>query len=738
MKHIKMRSWIILTVMALVLLTGVPGCEVMAADYETGVTKTVTARYVYHTPISWDMVYSDDYFFLPSDQYHHELARLSLGLALSAFRDILNKDAQDDNLISFLQDAGFADLDTHSYKTDPTPHSVGYGIGHKMIGDTELVVLTVCGGCYGVEWVSNVTVGESGAAHKGFSDSAQIVAEYFHEYLEKYSIGKEAKLWIAGYSRGAAISNLLAAEITDSGRFSDVYAYTFATPRNTTEPGDYSNIFNIIRKDDPVPKVPLAEWGFKRNGNDLLLVSSEADADSEEIISRTADLYKEMTGSVMVQNPEIIFQVRTIMDYLLYLFPDPQSYARLLQPVLADIIAGSDGTSALETLAKAMNSFSGESKENENVFSEFQNYLSELVNIYLLRNTMNELPPRLWNPVYGMENLFTEHVSAKYLAQMYASDDPDKLFSDNTEYVHLVIYGEADAEIYDGDRLIRTVPADGNESPYDTDENYTYPNVARKNNRLVIALSAERSYTIKVTSRSYLFHTLSYTGNFYSGDTVRVKTDPFYMRLMHYGDTLRIVTSGDGRVIDPEKSNYTWCRNIVSDSYMPSVAVKLENNDKAYLTYHGVMTFLMISLRIFLVQLIATIVLAYIRKRRAAGRNIPFTAVWHGVNVLLFIFCELSIWYFISAFPMLKRIPMIMALITLLALSWKLYRQNDSGGMLRTFYLYVVLLAAFGIINGFFSGKFGKAKAVIIVLTYIAFFTAALLLFRKREGAAAE
>ena len=177
--------------------------------------------------------------------------------------------------------------------------------------------------------------------------------------------------------------------------------------------------------------------------------------------------------------------------------------------------------------------------------------------------------------------------------------------------------------------------------------------------------------------------------------------------------------------------DYEESSTIAGDSYSPSVAVRLENNKVAHLTVSGVMTFALYLLVFLLVQMAASIVLAIVRRKKEAGRNIPFTAVWHCVNVLLFTFCEVSVWYFLSAYPILKVIPMVLVLVTLLVFAWKLYRQNKNGKKILSFRLYVVFLAVFGLLNGLFAGEISKAKAVILVLIYIAFFTSALILFRK-------
>jgi len=114
-------------------------------------------------------------------------------------------------------------------------------------------------------------------------------------------------------------------------------------------------------------------------------------------------------------------------------------------------------------------------------------------------------------------------------------------------------------------------------------------------------------------------------------------------------------------------------------------------------------------------------------------RNTVFTAVWHGVNVLLFTFCEVSMWYFVPTVPLLKLISMILVLIVLLIFAWKLYRKNKSLKMRKRMLGFAASLAAIGLLNGFFAGDFSEIKGVILALIYIAFFAAALVLFRERE-----
>ena len=138
--------------------------------------------------------YNDNLFLAPPDQYDHELARLSLGLALAAGRHMDHPDTQDDYLIGFLQNLGFSQFETDTYRTNPTIDSIAYGLAVKKIGDITILACAVCGGDYGLEWASNLTVGDS-IRSVGFEDASQKVQAAVKEYLEKNSITGRVKLW---------------------------------------------------------------------------------------------------------------------------------------------------------------------------------------------------------------------------------------------------------------------------------------------------------------------------------------------------------------------------------------------------------------------------------------------------------------------------------------------------------------------------------------------------------------
>ena len=113
--------------------------------------------------------------------YNHDLAKLSLGLATSAFRpeSPLSKKSQpaDYNLRAFLDQAGFDHLRSDDYDKDPSKYTVSTVMGHQTVGDGEdsfeLIVIGICGQGYADEWESNLSVG-TGKNPTGFASAAHL------------------------------------------------------------------------------------------------------------------------------------------------------------------------------------------------------------------------------------------------------------------------------------------------------------------------------------------------------------------------------------------------------------------------------------------------------------------------------------------------------------------------------------------------------------------------------------
>ena len=260
--------------------------------------------------VEHDYYYSDSFFAHSSIQYDHQLALATLGMVGAAFNTWAseakywaNEDVgRENSLDAAYTKLGYADVKYRYYDVDvgKAGDFVGWSTARKTITlngrRTTIVALILRGGGYGGEWVSNLHTG-AGHAHSGFIIPVNEVFTDLKNYLaaaQKQGNLGLVKLWVGGYSRGAAVANLLAARINKElpglAR-EDVFVYTFATPV-ALGPQDYpnlqqdydnnhnadgtlkeswgeSNIFNIISSGDIVPCLMPEEWGFHRNGNDL-------------------------------------------------------------------------------------------------------------------------------------------------------------------------------------------------------------------------------------------------------------------------------------------------------------------------------------------------------------------------------------------------------------------------------------------------------------------------------------
>ena len=737
MKNIRNKTIKIVGSLLLSILLFVSGTSSAIAQEKTvtGVFPSMAeGRY-----ISWNYKYSDDFFLQSPDEYNHDLARLSLGLALAAFRDEWKPETQDEHLLQFLDEMGFEQIETDTYRTKPTADSIGYGLALKQVGDTTIIVCAVCGGGYGAEWASNVTVND-GVRSAGFQDAATKVEAAISDYLARHPSTGGVRLWISGFSRAAAVSNITAADFTDAGTFDAVFAYTFATPRTTREPKAYRNIFNIMQKDDLVPKVPLADWDFGRYGTDLFMVSVETDFDNRYVIDQAKALYKEMEGSEMIINTDINYQLRILTDYLLMLFPDPAYYAETLQPLLVNIMAGNEDTDvskdALQILMQALREYSVDNTEHQDELKALLDYLETLINVYVLQGDLEDMPEGQWDSDFGIACLFNEHFGSEYLAMLFASDDPAELYTDRMEYIRLVIDGKVEITISDGDKVMKTVTTDGKEIVDGKEDPSAFPDVNVLNGKTVITLPADRSLDVTVRSDRWLPQTVTYTGLLLSNRTMRAKLDDMYSFIMNKGETKHITTSADGRAIKADASDYSAVSTIVEKIYSPTTAMRLENNNIVKLTISGFVNKLLIILIILIVQAIASIILAVIRKKKHIERNTVITCVWHAVIALLFAVLQLAMWYFIPAFPIAWVICGLLVCIVIFTFACKGYRIHKEN---RTaFILYSIGLVVFFVLQILTLGEFSILKSLILLFVYLLFFNISVFFIWRQGGSKQE
>ena len=244
-----------------------------------------------------DFYYSDAFFYSDNTKYNNSLAVMSLGLELTAFsspkydNQYTNQTTDNERAENIKKAYDALDFKNDVYYNYNTPLSddsdkVAFSFATKRISDGQsedtLIAVVIRGGGYGAEWASNFHIGNIGNA-VGFDTAAKKVLTMLSAYVSTTDIVGDLKIWIVGYSRGAATANILAHYINSETNvvfknildYKNLYAYTFATPNGyreyTTNSVNDRNIMNIVSANDIVPRLALKQWGFSKYGQTFVL-----------------------------------------------------------------------------------------------------------------------------------------------------------------------------------------------------------------------------------------------------------------------------------------------------------------------------------------------------------------------------------------------------------------------------------------------------------------------------------
>ncbi|MFK4842873.1 vWA domain-containing protein [Lactococcus petauri] len=243
--------------------------------------------------------YSDSYFEQSAYAYRQEknrpcdprLATMSLNLELAAWSSIQEKNylLKNRNAKNLLEEIGFEKFKANQhFQERPSTDSIGAVIAQKKLTvkeeDYTLIALAILGGGYEAEWASNLTLGRSGE-HQGFREASEKVLTFLDQYLKEHKVTGKVKLWINGYSRAAAVTNLTAGALNKGRKLAsgelkaeDMYAFCFEAPAGTLKgtgnrEGRHDNIVNVINVNDVVTKVgpEVYPFEFTRYGQDSSL-----------------------------------------------------------------------------------------------------------------------------------------------------------------------------------------------------------------------------------------------------------------------------------------------------------------------------------------------------------------------------------------------------------------------------------------------------------------------------------
>ena len=211
-----------------------------------------------HEEMNASVVYSDDFFSKKATKRNDPLALLSVGAADAVY----NKD----DIRDFLKTCGFTNK--RDSVTDENSDNLSFNLGKKKIGKKTVVAVILQGTASTDEWKSNLRLGDSlvnlPTVHAGFNATEKAVHKKLNTFLKTNKLKKgSVAFWVTGHSRGAAVANIMAKRLSDTYGKSNVYAYTFASPKvakvSAKTVKKYSNIFNYVNPDDVVTRIPTKD-----------------------------------------------------------------------------------------------------------------------------------------------------------------------------------------------------------------------------------------------------------------------------------------------------------------------------------------------------------------------------------------------------------------------------------------------------------------------------------------------
>ena len=211
-----------------------------------------------HEEMNASVVYSDNFFSKKDTKRNDSLALLSVGAADAVY----NKD----DIRDFLKTCGFTNK--RDSVTDENSDNLSFNLGKKKIGKKTVVAVILQGTASTDEWKSNIRLGDSlvnlPTVHAGFNATEKEVHKKLNTFLKTNKLKKgSVAFWVTGHSRGAAVANIMAKRLSDTYGKSNVYAYTFASPKvakvSDKSAKKYSNIFNYVNPDDVVTRIPTKD-----------------------------------------------------------------------------------------------------------------------------------------------------------------------------------------------------------------------------------------------------------------------------------------------------------------------------------------------------------------------------------------------------------------------------------------------------------------------------------------------
>lgn len=452
----------------LLAVIAVAGIHVPVLAEETQSTTATRGVYWFspqehETDLTDTYIYDDALLRGDSLAYNKQLATMSYELAVTSISSLREPRTDEGyanksrNLRAYLEDNGFIDFDTNEfYKQKPTTASMGAACAHKTIVDggreyTLLAIVPRSAG-YEAEWAGNFMLGQAGD-HEGFKLGKDLVLAFAKAYVEQYGITGDIKVWTAGYSRGAGITNQVAAALISDPKAAlgesinltpdNLYCYTFGTPNSAQTPegeyGPYNDpafdyIHNTWEPYDIVTIAPPKQFGFDRYGTYTGYASPE---NKERMLSFLSVTSEATYNAYIAKDPDNFTPYKVDLDALLQkklnFVPDDESYLPKTQAEFFALLE--------ESIVEAVrqDDKTGASDPRTTFYNTYQEPLARLLGYFLSHlEKSSAIINGIRNSKYAIPLVITMYLT--YLAEIhrntaYNAEEIEKLFNELSEYI---------------------------------------------------------------------------------------------------------------------------------------------------------------------------------------------------------------------------------------------------------------------------------------------------------------
>lgn len=569
--------------------------------------------------------YSDEYFNSSSFMFDPQLAKASFGLELSAFRYDGKKIPN--QYETYLGAAGFEDIYAFGYDLPTTKDTCSGVIAHKKIGEFTLIAAAPCGQGYQNEWAGNLEVGNE-ERHKGFNTAAQLFEQEIKDYISEHQIEGNKKLWLSGFSRGSAISNLTAADMIESGEFADVYAYLFGVPRTTKKAVAYPGIYNICGAFDPIANFPLETWGYARYGTDIYTPAQETDSDYLALWGSANHVKEDITGSILRNNPQINYRIHLIIEFLAELFPTSEDYVENLQDQVIQKWTDPEKMNFAAVLTEVFSKLENLDHREEQATHVFVDYMSLIASEHLKGEPETKIG--YWDPSLPMQlNYMIEHMPYSYMCWVFSDNNSAKIYDLTSDTRRIILLGDIDTNVLFEGQSIGGITHDGEYYfPEDPDDVYLERDVffQRNGKETIVALPMDSEYQIEIQANSDGY--VDYYQVINSAEELMAEDGTLYLADLEAGKY--ILDLKETKEL-PEIKAVDGKINRIDDipyEYSPTLVMGTEANAKTHLTIPSLLFIVAVILIFAIVLMIVSVIIGIVHLARRKKRTRPYSNLW--------------------------------------------------------------------------------------------------------------